>query len=107
MLKTRVITACILGVLLLLGLFLLPPLWAVLAFGLVFTLGAWEWARFGQLQGVRARAIYTLSIALLLLLAWRFTESPAHLMVLLAAACVWWLIALGWLVLAPARHRPM
>jgi phosphatidate cytidylyltransferase len=107
MLKTRVITACILGVLLLLGLFLLPPLWAVLAFGLVFTLGAWEWAGFGQLQGVISRGLYTLSIALLLLLAWRFTESPAHLMILLGAACVWWLIALGWLSLAPARHRPV
>jgi phosphatidate cytidylyltransferase len=107
MLKTRVITACILGVLLLLGLFLLPPLGAVLAFGLVFILGAWEWAGFGQLHGVRARAVYTLSIALLLLLAWRFTESPAHLLGLLGAACIWWLIALGWLLLAPARHRPV
>ena len=107
MLKTRVITACILGLLLLLGLFLLPPLWAVLAFGLVFTLGAWEWAGFGRLHGVISRGLYTLGIALLLLLAWRFSESPAHLMVLLGAACVWWLIALGWLVLAPARHRSM
>jgi phosphatidate cytidylyltransferase len=107
MLRTRVITACVLGMLLLLGLFLLPPLWAVLAFGLVFTLGAWEWAGFGQLRGPRSRAIYTLCIALLLLLAWRFTESPAHLMLLLGAACVWWLIALAWLVLAPARHRPV
>ncbi len=107
MLKTRVITACILGALLLLGLFLLPPLWAVLAFGVVFTLGAWEWAGFGQLHGVISRGLYTLGIALLLLLAWRFTESPAQLMILLGAACVWWLIALGWLSLAPARHRPV
>ena len=33
MLKVRVVTGCILGALLLLGLFLLPPFWAVLAFG--------------------------------------------------------------------------
>ena len=49
MLRTRVVTGCILGALLLLGLFLLPPLMAVLAFGAVFTIGAWEWAGFGAL----------------------------------------------------------
>ncbi len=60
MLKTRVLTGCILGALLLLGLFLLPPFWAVLAFGLVFVIGAWEWAGFGALRGPIARALYTL-----------------------------------------------
>ena len=59
MLKTRVITACILGVLLLLGLFLLPPLGRCWPLALVFTLGAWEWAGFGQLHGVLgARGLY-------------------------------------------------
>ncbi len=33
MLKVRILTGCVLGALLLLGLFLLPPLWTVLAFG--------------------------------------------------------------------------
>ncbi|HEY2145307.1 MAG TPA: phosphatidate cytidylyltransferase [Steroidobacteraceae bacterium] len=107
MLRTRVITGCILGVLLLLGLFLLPPLGAVLAFGAVFTLGAWEWAGFGAMRNAAGRALYTLTIALLLLLGWRWSESPAHLMVLLGAACVWWLIAFCWLWLAPSRHHPV
>ncbi len=60
MLKVRVITGCILGALLLLGLFLLPPFWAVLAFALVFLIGAWEWAGFGALRQPLARALYTL-----------------------------------------------
>jgi phosphatidate cytidylyltransferase len=106
MLRTRVITGCVLGVLLLSGLFLLPPLGAVLAFGAVFTIGAWEWAGFGQLPGVIARSIYALITALLLFLAWRFAEAPAHLTILLSIACAWWLIAFGWLLLAPTRHRP-
>ena len=42
-----------------------------------------------------ARAAYTAEHRLLLLLAWRFTRIPAHLLVLLGAACIWWLIALG------------
>jgi phosphatidate cytidylyltransferase len=107
MLRTRVITGCVLGSVLLLGLFLLPPLWAVLAFGLVFTIGAWEWAGFGALRRTLARASYTLSVALLLLLSWRWTETSAHLVMLLGAACVWWVIAFFWLMLAPTRHRPM
>ena len=54
MLRTRILTGCVLGTLLLLGLFLLPPLWAVLAFGLVFAIGAWEWAGFGALRKPRS-----------------------------------------------------
>jgi hypothetical protein len=42
MLKTRILTGCLLGVALLAGLFLLPADWAVFAFGIVFTVGAWE-----------------------------------------------------------------
>ena len=100
------LTGCILGALLLLGLFLLPPFWAVLAFGLVFTIGAWEWAGFGALRGAVARASYALIVALVLLLSWRWTDDPAHLIILLGAACAWWVIAFFWLVLAPTRHRP-
>jgi phosphatidate cytidylyltransferase len=105
MLRTRVITGCILGALLLLGLFLLPPFWAVLAFGAVFTVGAWEWAGFGGLNSVPARAAYTVAIAVVLLLSWRWAGDPTHLILFLSAACVWWVIAFLWLSLAPARHR--
>jgi len=105
-LKTRVLTGCILGALLLLGLFLLPPLWAVLAFALVFIIGAWEWAGFGALRKPFARALYTLIVALALGLSWRWTDTLAHLIILLCAACAWWIIAFFWLTLAPAWNRP-
>jgi phosphatidate cytidylyltransferase len=106
MLRTRVLTGLILGALLLLGLFFLPPFWAVLAFGLVFTIGAWEWAGFGALRKPFARALYTLIIALALGLSWRFTDDSSQLIVLLSAACAWWVIAFFWLTLAPAWNRP-
>jgi phosphatidate cytidylyltransferase len=106
MLRTRVLTGFILGALLLLGLFLLPPLWAVLTFGLVFSIGAWEWTGFGMLRGAAARASYTFSVVLVLLLSWRWTDNPAHLIILLGAACLWWVIAFLWLILAPTQHRP-
>ncbi len=105
MLRTRVITASILGALLLLGLFLLPARWAVAAFGLVFTIGAWEWAGFGALHGRAARAGYALTVAIALWVSWRWTAEPQHLIILLSAACAWWAISFLWLSLAPARHN--
>ena len=104
MLRTRILTATVLASLLLAGLFLLPPPWTVLAFGAVFTIGAWEWAAFGALRGTAARLAYAAGIALLLGAAWRWTAAPAHLLLLLAVACAWWAIALLGLSLAPARH---
>ena len=56
MLKTRVITGLILGALLLLGIFLLKSPWIELAFGVVFSIAAWEWAGFGGLTSPAARA---------------------------------------------------
>jgi phosphatidate cytidylyltransferase len=106
MLRTRVITGCVLGALLLLGLFLLPAPLAVAAFGVVFTIGAWEWAGFGGLRGAAARAGYAFLVAIALIFSWRWTADSQHLIVLLSAACAWWVIAFFWLSLAPARHQP-
>jgi phosphatidate cytidylyltransferase len=105
MLKTRIITGLVLGALLLLGLFLLPAMYAVLAFGVVFVIGAWEWAGFGALRGAIARACYAFCVALVLLVSWRWTADFPHLIVFLSAACLWWIAAFFWLALAPARHR--
>jgi phosphatidate cytidylyltransferase len=107
MLKTRVLTGCILGALLLLGLFLLPRPWAVPVFGLLFTIGAWEWAGFGAWRTPAARTAYAFIVALLLLFSWRWSAERAHLIVLLYVACAWWAIAFLWLMLAPTRHRPV
>lgn len=105
MLRTRVLTAAVLVCMLLAGLFLLSPSWAVVAFGAVFTIGAWEWAGFGALRAGAARFLYAAGIALLMFAAWRWTVTPAHLMLLLGAACAWWVIALAWLAFAPSRHH--
>jgi phosphatidate cytidylyltransferase len=107
MLRTRVITGCVLGALLLLGVFLLPPPWAVAAFGLVFTIGAWEWAGFGALRSTAARAGYALLVAIALGISWQWTQDPQHLIILLCASCAWWVIAFFWLSLAPERHQPL
>ena len=105
MLRTRIITGSILGGLLLLGLFLLPASGAVFAFGVVFAIAAWEWAGFGALRSRSGRTAYTFLVATGLWLSWRWSETPAHLIVILSMACAWWAIAFAWLSLAPGRHR--
>jgi phosphatidate cytidylyltransferase len=107
MLRTRILTAVILGCILLTGLFLLPPDDAVLAFGAVFTIAAWEWGGFGVLRGRAARLAYAAAVAVLLMAAWRWSAEPGHLLLLLGAACIWWVIALSWLALVPARQHPL
>lgn len=105
MLKTRVITGLVLGALLLSGLFIFPLAWAVRFWGVIFSIGAWEWSGFGGLTRVPARAAYTAGVMALLYAAWRWTDQPANLLALLGAAVVWWLLAFVWLLAAPARHR--
>jgi phosphatidate cytidylyltransferase len=106
MLRLRILTAIILSCLLLAGLFLLEPSWSVLAIGALLTLGAWEWAAFGALSRPLQRLAYTAAITALLVLSWRWTENPLHLLILLGIACGWWAAAFVWLVFAPARHQP-
>ena len=106
MLKVRVLTAAILGSFFLAVLFLLPAHWTIVVFALVCTLGAWEWSLLGGLQGGPARAAYTVGIALLMAIAWRLSADEQRLAVLAGFACLWWLAALLWLLLAPARQGP-
>ena len=106
MLRLRIFTAIILGGILLLGLFAFDPRWTVSAFGAVFTIGAWEWAAFGGLRTRRARLYYAGAIAALLVVGWLWSGDPGRLEAVLGLACAWWLIALGWLLLAPERHLP-
>ena len=101
-------TASILGLALLAGLFLLPPLWTVRVFAVVLILAAWEWAGFGALRTTAARLTYVAGIAILLWWAWVWScDSHAHLRLLLAVAGVWWVLALLWLTLAPERHQSL
>jgi phosphatidate cytidylyltransferase len=106
MLKTRILTGCLLGLALLAGLFLLPARWAVFAFGIVFTVGAWEWAGFGGIGAPLPRLAYTVVVALLLALARTLSGNSQWGLLVLAAGCLWWTLAFVWLCVAPERQQP-
>jgi phosphatidate cytidylyltransferase len=106
LLEVRIRTASILGAALLICLFVLPTSLTVLVLAAVITLAAWEWAGFGGLKRRAPRLAYTLVMALLLATGWQWSAAPAHLLLLLEAACSLWIFALFWLCVAPARRRP-
>jgi CDP-diglyceride synthetase len=106
MLKVRILTASLLGAALFFSLFVLPTPWTVIVFAVVFTLAAWEWTGFGALRARASRIAYTAAMAVLLAAAWRWSADPPHLLMLLKAACVWWIVALLWLCVAPGMHQP-
>jgi phosphatidate cytidylyltransferase len=107
MLKSRILTALVLALALLAVLFWLPEHWSVLAFGVTFTVGAWEWAGFGALHGTAARVGYAIVIALLLLFSWLWTRELENALILMAAACAWWIVAFLWLALNPMWRQPV
>jgi phosphatidate cytidylyltransferase len=106
MLRIRVLTATALGAALLFSLFALPTSWTVVVLAAIFTMAAWEWAGLGALRAPASKIAYAAAMAALLAAAWLWSAEPPHLLILLKGACVWWIIALMWLCVAPGVHRP-
>ncbi|HUK02724.1 MAG TPA: phosphatidate cytidylyltransferase [Steroidobacteraceae bacterium] len=103
MLKTRIITAAVLAAVLIAVILLLPPLATIIAVTAITLLGAWEWSAFLRLSGRVGRVLYVLAIAVSLPLVWWLTDTTAAARVVLLIAVAWWLLALGWVILAPHR----
>lgn len=106
-LRERVITAIVLAVGLLSIVFLLPAVVTLLLILFAFLLGAWEWSAFlgstNRAASHSLRLVYVALIALGLGVAWQFSATQAGITAVLALACLWWLVALGWVAWAPTR----
>lgn len=108
MLKQRVLTAVVL-VAVLLGVMLgLPPIATVWLITVLVLIGAWEWAAFIGNGSAGARAAFTIAVAAALLVCFYFySSSPSFVPMVMTAAMVWWIVALLWVTLAPARVNPL
>jgi phosphatidate cytidylyltransferase len=68
--------------------------------------GAWEWSAFLRPTVSIARAGYVALIALLLLGARYLAADPDVRHLILVAALLWWVVALGWIIFAPRSVAP-
>ena len=113
MLKSRVITAIVMLILLLCVLFWLPPLaWSILVLAIVMQ-GAAEWSRMSELTPIGAKlywgATLILMVAILLLDANSTPEqqTTTHLIAYLLAAVLWLVVVPPWLMMGWKVKQPM
>ncbi len=105
-LRKRVLTAVVLGAVLLAIVLWLPAQATVGVMTLLVLAGAWEWSAFLLLGTPALRTAYVLLVAALLLGAWRVSATPEGRDLLLSVAVLWWLTALLWIAFAPRRVAP-
>lgn len=102
-LRKRISTAVVLGGGFLAVVLLLPGIVTLVVLTLLILAGAWEWSAFLKLRSVGSRTLYVALVAAMLWLARMVADSPEGLEIVLAAAVVWWVIALVWIAFAPHR----
>jgi len=102
-LKTRIITAVVLILLLLAVVFVLPPIATVVAVTAMVIAGAWEWSGFLRAPAVALRAVYVAIVVCLLWAVWQIGGTPRGRNTVLMLALIWWIVALLWIIFAPRR----
>ena len=75
-LQTRIITAGLLGGVLVSVLLLLPPAATIVVLTALVLVGAWEWSALLRVSNIYGRALYVMLIGALMYFAWRFTAAP-------------------------------
>lgn len=108
MIAKRIITALLLGGVLLAVLLRAPVSWSLVLITVAILVGAWEWSAFLRAPRRLVRPVYVLLVAILLYGAWQISATSAGLQQLLWIALIWWLLALVWILFLPGRMtRPL
>lgn len=100
MLRTRILTALVLGPLIIGVLFFLSEPFAAAFFAGMYLIGAWEWAGFLHCRGPLEKAGFTLAAALCLGLV-ALLDARGHGPWLLSIAVPAWLLGLFWVLRFP------
>ncbi|HEV8333413.1 MAG TPA: phosphatidate cytidylyltransferase [Steroidobacteraceae bacterium] len=103
MLRERVITALLLAPLVLLVIFWLPHAATMAAFALLVIGAAWEWSAFPRFTQYSARGLYVAVVASCIVATWWFGVQRDEIDRLIHIALLWWVFALIWVAIAPAR----
>lgn len=103
MLATRIATAAVLVPLAVLGMLYLPTAAITAVVSVLMLLGAWEWGGLLRLSD-SGRIVLTLVVALLIFVAAALRSGAWFVGIdnlLIGAACLWWLIAIYWVIRFP------
>lgn len=103
MLRERVLTALVLGTLLVVLVFWAPATVLAAVISAALMLGAFEWAQFCGWTQMPARLGYAVAIAAAMFAANYWLDSPAAASIF-AVAAGWWLIALIWVAAVPRAN---
>jgi phosphatidate cytidylyltransferase len=103
MLRQRVITALVLGFLVILGVLAVPHAITVAVLSVLVVAGAWEWSAFPGFTQPSTRLAYVVFIALSLAAAWYVGILNGQADLMLYGALGWWVLALLWIALAPSN----
>jgi phosphatidate cytidylyltransferase len=101
MLRQRIITAVIAGILLLVVLFVLPEKAARLIIAALFVSAAWEWSGFLSFSRSSGRLAYTAAAAIIQAGVWWFVPDSVPYQTILYIAITWWFSALVWMFFYP------
>jgi phosphatidate cytidylyltransferase len=96
MLRLRIATALVGAILVIGGIFFLPPVGLAAAGGLVTLVAAWEWSRLSSCRVWWLRVGFLVAVAGLSLATWYLGQVLT--MAWLAAVCVFWVGVAGWLL---------
>ncbi len=105
MLRSRVLTALALALLLIGAILYSPPQFTAAILGLILVIGAWEWSAFLAVAACW-RLLYVLVLAACGA-GWRcaYTLEPRRFAGTMSVATAWWLLALLWVVDRAATRR--
>ncbi|HEX2494553.1 MAG TPA: phosphatidate cytidylyltransferase, partial [Steroidobacter sp.] len=102
MLRQRVITALALAPLVLLVILWAPHELTAMVFALLAFAAFWEWSAFPGFRRRSVRGLYVTALCACILAVWWIGVDRPALDGVLYAAIAWWVVALVWIVAAPA-----
>lgn len=104
MLKYRLLTAFLMGPIILWGIFSLPEFWFSFAAVILVTIGAWEWSALSGLTKSLERTLFVLfNVALYLAILYLQNSSINHAVIYSSVA--WWLISIPLLLTFPFKDN--
>ena len=103
-LQTRLLTAGVLAPIVIGGIFFLPPDQAAILFGVFLVVAAWEWSGLLGWKHKVLRSAYTVALALLAIVVWRWNEHAVLFPHLHFLAIIWWVLALILIIAAQLRR---